>query len=91
MINDALERRNHGSIRGEENIKTLGKLIKRDIEYGFAIPITRETTLKIVRGEIYLLGVQHQFSTNINKERISNCRTHESEYEGARHPRPTVS
>ena len=56
-------RGNHKSALTSKQAKeTVNKLVQQDIELGYAIPITKECVKKLKHGELYPLGLQHQWT-----------------------------
>jgi hypothetical protein len=72
-----LERGNHKSALTPEAKPIVDKLVKQDVTFGYALPITRDCITRIKHGELYPLGLQHQITidekgTKIPKKRVTH-------------------
>jgi hypothetical protein len=62
-----IDRGNHKSaFISKEARATVNKLFEEDINTGYAIPITKEGVLKLKGGELYPMGLQHQWTIDEN-------------------------
>eukprot|EP00957_Ditylum_brightwellii_P137156 10457207-Ditylum_brightwellii.AAC.1 len=69
-----LERGNHKLAKGTENEEILLKLTSDDAQMGFGFAVTKDTTRKMVKGEIYPFGINKQASINKKGEVVTKNR-----------------
>ena len=72
-----LNRGNHKSALTKEAEPIVDKLVRQDVELGYAIPITKDCVKKMKGGELYPLGLQHQLTIDeqglqIPKKRVTH-------------------
>ena len=67
VLKTQLQRGNHKSASvSTEATTTVNKLFEEDINTGYAIPITKEGVTKLKGGELYPMGLQHQWTIDEN-------------------------
>merc|ERR1719148_252501 len=58
MLDENIKRGNHKSALKEEDMHHVTKLMRQDVELGYAVPISLECITKLKGAEVYPIGLQ---------------------------------